>query len=63
MVWELSNRDRPRPLGPPLTGHTGAVVGVAFTPDGRTLATTGTDKAIKLWDLTDQNHPRPLDQP
>jgi hypothetical protein len=25
--WDLSNRDQPRPLGVPLTGHTNAVIG------------------------------------
>jgi WD40 repeat protein len=41
---------RPRPLGPPLTGHTGAVWSVVFSPAGRTLASgTSGDGAIWLW--------------
>ncbi|MGH3711289.1 MAG: TIR domain-containing protein, partial [Pseudonocardiaceae bacterium] len=28
-LWDLTARDQPRPLGVPLTGHTGAVYGVA----------------------------------
>src|SRR5436190_1316646 len=33
-----------------LEGHTTSVEAVAFSPDGKTLATTG-DSTIKLWDV------------
>jgi WD40 repeat protein len=37
---------------PPTTwpAHSGAVLGVAFTPDGQTLLTGGADGLVKLWD-------------
>ena len=61
---------RTPPSGPPshlartLTGHTSAVLGVAFSPDGRLLATApGREWAVWLWDPATGEHLRTLDSP
>jgi WD40 repeat protein len=33
--------------------HNGFVTGLAFSPDGQTIATAGQDRTIKLWDSSD----------
>jgi WD40 repeat protein len=50
-LWDVRNPDRPYQLGPPLTGHIGAVNGVAFAPNRRTIATASADETVILWQL------------
>ncbi len=38
-------------IGGSLGGHLGKVEALAFAPDGKTLATSGADRSIRLWDL------------
>src|SRR5205085_1353927 len=49
-VWLYDTRTW-MPRGRRLVAHTGAVVTVSFSPDGRTLATTSDDGTTRLWDV------------
>ena len=50
----------PSHLARTLTGHTDSVDGVAFSPDGRLLATASTDGTARLWDPATGEHRRTL---
>jgi hypothetical protein len=47
-VWEAETGKEVLPL----KGHTGAVCSVAFSPDGKFLASGSGDGVVKVWDLT-----------
>ena len=49
-----------RPVGPPLTGDTGAVYTVAFSPDGKSIAAGGSTGRIVRWTVDTR---QPLGQP
>jgi WD40 repeat protein len=49
-----------QPLGEPLEGHTDQVTQLAFSQDGRTLASGGWDKTIRIWDVASR---QPLGKP
>jgi WD40 repeat protein len=38
--------------GLPLTGHTGAVRSVAYSPDGKHIVGGSSDRTIRIWDVT-----------
>jgi WD40 repeat protein len=43
-----------------LTGHTGDVSAMAFSPKGHTVATGSDDGTARLWDVNDPHHPSVL---
>jgi len=46
-LWEVGTGRELRTL----VGHMGSVMSVAFSPDGKTLASGSRDKTIKLWEV------------
>jgi WD40 repeat protein len=55
-IWDVSTRRAVRTL----TGHEGRVLRLAFSPDGRLLASGSEDNTVKVWDMRDAPTDRPL---
>jgi hypothetical protein len=51
-LWSIPNPARPVQVGAPLIGPAGYVWGLAFSPDGTTMAAGVTDGTGWLWDVS-----------
>jgi WD40 repeat protein len=47
ILWDLKNAAKPKRL----VGHIGPVAGVAFSPQGNTLASSSWDGTVRLWNV------------
>jgi WD domain, G-beta repeat len=59
-LWDVSIIFKPHPIGAPFADDASAVGAVVFSPDGMTLAIGSEDKTVRLWNVADLTHPRPL---
>ncbi|MFD0885702.1 caspase family protein [Streptosporangium algeriense] len=48
---QLWSTETHKPVGRPLTGHTGGITSLEFSPDGATLASGSIDRTIRLWQI------------
>lgn len=58
-VWDVRDPEHPRALGGPIETRTRFTWELAFSPDGRTLATGDDDTSVRLWNLDDPARPVP----
>ncbi len=62
-LWNVSYPAAPVPLGNPLTGHNNEVTSVAFSPDGKRLASGSNDNSVIIWDISNPVAPVQIGHP
>ncbi|MEU2391743.1 WD40 repeat domain-containing protein [Streptomyces sp. NPDC007369] len=53
LLWDLTKPDRPQPLAGAQISERGHVMSLAFSPDGRLMATGTADGVLRLWNTAD----------
>jgi len=48
LLWDVATHKQ---IGSPLTGHIDSVLTMAFSPDGKTLASGSLDNTVRLWNV------------
>jgi WD40 repeat protein len=49
LLWDLETQQQ---IGEPLSGHTGIIFSIDFSPDGLLLISGSSDETVRLWDLS-----------